>query len=128
MNIQTHVGINTALSGTPVSLSPGRATVDLATTETMCADAHGLVHGGFVFSAADYAAMLAVNDPNVVLGQADCRFVAPVRVGSTVRIQAEITETKGRKRVVSVSASVGDKVVLTGTLTTFVLDQHVLQG
>ena len=33
-----------------------------------------------MFGAADYAAMLAVNDPNVVLGNAELRFVAPVEV------------------------------------------------
>ena len=128
MNIQTHDGINPSLSGTPVAVEPGRATVDLLTTDVMRADAQGLVHGGFVFSAADYAAMLAVNHPNVVLGSADCTFTAPVRIGETVRIQAAITETKGRKRVVEITAQVDGRVVLTGTLTTFVLDQHVLQG
>jgi acyl-coenzyme A thioesterase PaaI-like protein len=47
----------------------------------MVVDAHGLVHGGFVFGLADYAAMLAVNDPNVVLGAAEARFLKPVRRG-----------------------------------------------
>jgi acyl-coenzyme A thioesterase PaaI-like protein len=44
----------------------------------MAADQRGLVHGGFTFGLADYAAMVAVNDPNVVLGAAEVRFLAPV--------------------------------------------------
>ena len=86
------------------------------------------MHGGFVFGAADYAAMLAVNDPNVVLGSADCRFLAPVRVGAEVLISATVEAEKGRKRVVAVEAKVGEQVVLSGTLTCFVLDRHVLDA
>lgn len=126
MEVQTHPSIDRSLCGEPVALSEGRATVRLSTTTQMTADPQGLVHGGFVFSAVDYAAMLAVNDPNVVLGSADCRFTAPVRLGQVVEIEAERTEVKGRKHVIRVEARVGETVVLTGTLTTFVLDQHVL--
>jgi len=123
---QTHLNIHRALCGEPTLLAEGEATVVLTTTEVMVADARGLVHGGFVFGAVDYAAMLAVNDPNVVLGSAEVRFTAPVQLGDVVRCTAHVTEAKGRKRVLAVEAAVGDKVVLAGTLSAFVLDQHVL--
>ena len=126
MHPNTHLGINSTLVGAPVSLGEGRATARLVTTPAMAADARGLVHGGFVFGLADYAAMLAVNDPNVVLGAAETRFLAPVAVGEVVEAEAERAEVKGRKHVVKVSARVGDRVVFDGTFTTFVLDRHVL--
>lgn len=126
MTPNTHLGIDAGLVGAPGELSPGAATASLTTTSAMAADDVGLVHGGFVFGLADYAAMLAVNDPNVVLGAADTRFLAPVRVGEVVTATATVTSEKGRKRVVEVVCSVGDKQVVTGTFTTFVLDQHVL--
>jgi acyl-coenzyme A thioesterase PaaI-like protein len=97
-----------------------------AHTQAMAADERGLVHGGFVFGAADYAAMLAINDPNVVLGSADVRFVAPVRVGEIVVCEARRTGGEGRRHVVDVVCRVGERVVLRGTFATFVLDQHVL--
>ncbi|MCB9523873.1 MAG: thioesterase [Myxococcales bacterium] len=128
MTPNTHLGIDARLVGTPVELRPGAAVVELQTTPEMTADAQGLVHGGFVFGLADYAAMLAVNDPNVVLGSADLRFVAPVRGGDVVVATAHTTEVKGRKHVVAVTCAVGERPVLTGTLTAFVLDQHVLTG
>ena len=124
--VRTHLGIDAELCGSPVSLAPGRAVVELATTPAMGADAQGLVHGGFVLGAADYAAMLAINDPTVVLGAANLRFTAPVRVGDVVRATAVRTSHKGRKHTVEVEAMVGETAVLTGTLTTFVLDHHVL--
>jgi acyl-coenzyme A thioesterase PaaI-like protein len=92
------------------------------------ADAQGLVHGGFVFGLADHAAMLAVNHPLVVLGSADVRFVAPVRLGDEVIATATRTEQSGKKHVLAVRASIGDRDVLTGTMTAFVLERHVLEG
>jgi acyl-coenzyme A thioesterase PaaI-like protein len=128
MKPNTHLAIDARLCGTPVELAEGRATTRFTTTPDMAADDRGLVHGSFVFGLADYAAMLAVNDPNVVLGGADVRFTAPVAVGEEVTATAVRIEQKGRRHVIEVSATVGDKAVLTGTLTTFVLDQHVLDG
>ncbi|MDG1482855.1 MAG: hotdog domain-containing protein [Myxococcota bacterium] len=125
---RTHLKIDPSLCGVPVELAEGTATVTLLTTRPMGADARGLVHGGFVFGLADYAAMLAVNDPNVVLGAAQTRFIAPVSVGQSVTAVAIRTAVKGRKHTVDVVASVGEKTVFTGSFTTFILDGHVLDA
>ena len=102
---RTHLGIDGSLCGQLESLEPGRAVVRLRTLPTMGADAQGLV-----------------------LGSADCRFLAPVRVGAEVVITATVETEKGRKRVVAVEARVGEQAVLSGSLTCFVLDKHVLDA
>jgi hypothetical protein len=51
-----------------------------------------------------------------------------VRVGEEVVATAARTETKGKKHVLEVSAKAGDREVLSGTLTAFVLDEHVLSS
>ena len=124
----THREIDRRLCGTPVLLEEGRSEVRLVTTSEMAVDDRGLVHGGFVFGLADHAAMLAVNDPNVVLGSADVRFTAPVRAGATLNAHAEVSESDGRRRTVSVEVRDDNRVVLTGAFTCFVLDMHVLEG
>ncbi len=126
MELRTHLEIDPALCGEPTKLEEGFAEVRLHTTTQMRADGRGLVHGGFVFSALDYAAMLAVNDPNVVLGASELRFLAPVSVGDEVICSARATANEGKKRIVEVEAKVGEKSVAKGTLTTFVLPKHVL--
>ncbi len=68
MHLNTHLNINTSLCGKVTRLQENYAEVLLHTTQQMTADRQGLVHGGFIFGAADYTAMLAVNDPLVVLG------------------------------------------------------------
>ncbi len=126
--VDTHKSIRAELCGTVTHRSTGTATVLLATSDDMAADSRGLVHGGFVFGAADYAAMVAVNDPHVVLGAADTRFTAPVQVGDAVVCQATVEAEKGRKRTVKVVCHVDGRTVMEGVFTTFVLDSHVLGG
>lgn len=126
MDVNTHPCINHDLCGRPVLLAPGQAVVRLTTLPAMAADARGLVHGGFVFGLADYAAMLAVNDPLVVLGAASIRFTAPVAVGEVIEAQATLTETDGKKRLVEVVVRRAEETVLTGSFTCFVLPRHVL--
>jgi acyl-coenzyme A thioesterase PaaI-like protein len=122
----THLAIDPDLVGTPVALAEGEAIVELEASGCMAADHRGLVHGGFVFGLADYAAMLAVNDPLVVLGAADTTFKKPVRVGETIRAEAKVTESKGKKRAVAVVVRRGEEVVMEGSFTCFVLESHVL--
>lgn len=126
MQLNTHLNINSSLCGKVTRIEEGYAEVLLHTTQQMSADAEGLVHGGFIFGAADYAAMSAVNDSYVVLGASSCRFTAPVRVGDAVLCKACVVSKKGKKQEVNVRAFVDEKAVFEGSFTTFVLEKHVL--
>lgn len=129
MDIRTHHAIDRELCGTPEALAEGTATVSLSTTLRMAVDDHGLVHGGFVFGLADHAAMLAINEPTVVLGAAELRLLAPVRAGQRVVATARVAERSGKKILVDVEArtiEAVETVVLTGRLTCFVPPRHVL--
>ena len=126
MKIDTHGKIDQTLCGKPVFLEDGKSRVELVTTEQMAADELGLVHGGFIFGAADYAAMIAVNHPHVVLGASDVKFLKPVRVGETVTVEANVQEIKGKKYWVSTNSNKDGEEVFQGMFTCFVLDKHVL--
>ena len=126
MNPATHLGVTAELVGEPTRLAAGEAECTLTTTAAMVVDDLALVHGGFVFGLADYAAMLAVNDPNVVLGAADIRFTAPVAHPAQLVATARVGAATGRKRTVQVEVAAGDSSVLEGEFTCFVLDNHVL--
>ncbi|HEX9733827.1 MAG TPA: hotdog domain-containing protein [Thermoanaerobaculia bacterium] len=128
MTPRTHREIDPRLSGRPIELGEGRARCEMVTTREMRADEHGLVHGGFVFSLADHAAMLAVNHPNVVLGSAETRFLKPVAVGETLVASAELARQEGKKQIVRVHVTRGDDVVFEGELTCFSPARHVLDG
>jgi uncharacterized protein (TIGR00369 family) len=126
MKILTHQTIDQSLCGRPLEVDDGTSTVSLFTLPSMSADATGLVHGGFVFGLADYAAMIAVNHPNVVLGAADVKFLKPVLVGDTVIAKAQVEEVQGKKHWVAVSVVKDDETVFQGMFTCFALDSHIV--
>ena len=126
MDIKTHLGIDSECCGKPQEVREGYSRVELSTTQRMAVDSKGLVHGGFVFGLADYAAMIAVNHPNVVLGSADVKFIKPVRIGQRVIAEARVDFIEGKKSKVYVNATCNDEKVFDGVFICFNLDKHVL--
>jgi uncharacterized protein (TIGR00369 family) len=126
VEIRTHRRIDQSLSGVPVELYEGKAILKLKTDERMVADEYGLIHGGFIFSLADYASMLAVNEETVVLAKAEVKFLKPVKLGDEVVATAEVKGIEGKKRFVSVEVKRGDEVVFTGEFLCVVPEKHVL--
>jgi uncharacterized protein (TIGR00369 family) len=127
MEAKTHLGADPRLCGRLLDLDDGSARVALDTTESMVVDDRGLVHGGFLFGVADYAAMLAVNHPNVVLASAQARFLRPVRNGDRVIAAARTVDKNGKRHEVHVEATVGPEKVFEGTFTCIALEVHVLE-
>ncbi len=125
--LRTHDLINQRYSGELDKLKEGYAKVSLITSEEMRVDSYGLVHGGFIFCAGDFAAMAAVNDPNVVLSAANSDFLSPVRVGDKVVFEANVRHKDGRKREVKVVGQVLDIKVFEATFKTVILEKHVLK-
>ena len=128
MEQRTHERIAPHLCGRPVELGAGRARVVLETTREMAADAQGLVHGGFTFGLADYAAMLAVNEPTVVLASAQVKFLGPVVAGDRVEAEAAVERSEGRRRWIRVVVRRDGTPVLEGELLAAVLDRHILSA
>jgi len=110
------------------SIEGGKSSqVVLKTGSQMRVDEKGLVHGGFTFGLADYAAMVAVNDPFVVLLSSQVRFLRPVTTGEGLTARARVTEADGRKRKVQCEVfSQDQQKVLEGEFLCLILSQHVL--
>jgi len=105
-----------------------QATVVLKTTDLMKVDERGLVHGGFTFGLADYAAMTAVNDPFVVLLSSQVQFLRPVRAGDELTARAAVAERDGRRRKVRVEVfKDGEERVFEGEFSCLILRNHVLE-
>ncbi|MDY6824915.1 MAG: PaaI family thioesterase [Thermodesulfobacteriota bacterium] len=128
MNIATHKAIDKELCGRPLEVTEGYSRIELTTVDRMAVDDKGLVHGGFVFGLADYAAMLAVNHPNVVLAGAEVKFTKPVRAGETLIAEATVDRVENTKHIVTVSVKRDDSEVFNGRFSCFVLEAHVLDG
>ena len=123
---KTHLTTSKQWVGSPVELSEGKAVVELETIPDMAVDDFNLVHGGFIFGLADYAAMLSINHPNVVLGGSSNRFLKPVVAGEKVVAIATLARQEGKKNIVEVVVNRGDEAVFTGEFTCFIPEKHVL--
>lgn len=127
MDLKTHKKIDKRFSGEVVDLKDGYSKVLLKCERFMSADEEGLVHGGFTFSAADFAAMCAINDPYVVLVGADVKFLAPVVVNDEVIFEANVIDKEKSRAKVEVLGRVGDKEVFRGIFKTYTLNKHILK-
>ena len=125
----THLLASKKLVGSVVSIKDDTAEVVLKITKEMIVDDYLLVHGGFVFGLADYAAMVAINEPTVVLGKAEVKFMKPVIDSDELTAIATVTDkTNGKKIMVSVNVFNAKKeMVFEGVFVCFVLDKHLLQ-
>lgn len=126
MDIKTHQKIDQSYCGKPVELKENYAKVALTLTEKMMLDESGLIHGGFIFSMADYAAMLAINHPNVVLGGANVRFLVPVKKGDKLIAEAQLAREDGKKLIVDVNIVRENEVIFIGEFYCFTPEKHVL--
>jgi acyl-coenzyme A thioesterase PaaI-like protein len=94
----------------------------------MRVDERGLVHGGFTFGLADYAAMTAVNDPYVVLLSSQVKFLRAGISGEVLKAETRITEKDGRKRKVGVEIfNQNQTKFFEGESFCLVLQKHVLE-
>jgi acyl-coenzyme A thioesterase PaaI-like protein len=123
----THERINQGMCGEIMKHEIGYVELRLETLHEMLADDIGLIHGGFIFSAADYAAMAAVNEKNVVLVASDCQFLSPVKYHDEVNFIAKVRHKEGRKRNVHVEGYVLEIKVFEGEFKTVITDKHILK-
>jgi acyl-coenzyme A thioesterase PaaI-like protein len=126
-SLQTHQYINQNLCGNLIEIEKNYAKVSLKTNTQMSVDEYELVHGGFTFAAADFAAMAAVNDPNVVLIGSQTSFYSPVKVGDEIVFEASSKYNDSRKREVVVTGKVHDIKVFSGIFEAIILEKHILK-
>lgn len=125
--LKTHEKISSNEVGAIIKLERGYVELKFTTRREMVADELGLIHGGYIFSAADYAAMAAVNEKNVVLVGSECKFLSPVKFHDEVNVIARVEHEEGHKRTVHVEAFVLDLKVFEGDFKTVVTKRHVLE-
>ena len=129
-NQNTHLLASKNLIGSVVSIGNYCATVKLTITSEMIVDNYNLSHGGFVFGLADYAAMLAINKPTVVLGKATTKFLKPVVLNDEVTAVATISQNVNEKKVIVsvVVKNQKNEFVFEGEFVCFVLEKHILEA
>ncbi|NLC27359.1 MAG: PaaI family thioesterase [Campylobacteraceae bacterium] len=126
-SLKTHQQVKSSLLGSLVLLDRGHSKVNLLTTANMVIDELGLVHSGFVFSSADYAAATAVNEEHVVIIGARTSFLAPAKVGDLIEFEAKSKFEDSRKREITVTGKINDIKIFEGIFHAVVLEKHIFK-
>lgn len=126
--LKTSTAIKLNLNGVVTELKKSFAKTRLFTIEDMVSDDEGLIHSGFVFSAANYAALASINEENVIAISARTNFLAPVKLGDVVEFEAQAYFDEARKRDVRVYGKVRDIKVFEATFQMVVLDEHIFMA
>ncbi|NOQ31484.1 MAG: PaaI family thioesterase [Helicobacteraceae bacterium] len=124
--LNTHADVSSMLFGEIEKLADGHSLVRLQTTSIMTTDKSGMIHSGFLFNSADYAAMISINERNVILIGSSTTFFSPVRLGDVVEFEATVRHKEGRKRDISVVGTVEGIKVFKGEFRVVITDTHIL--
>ena len=126
-DLKTHTKIRSNLCGTILKLDTGYSKTTLITTKEMILDDLGLIHSGFIFGAADYAAAVAVNEPNLVIIGSRSKFLAPAKIDDLIEFEAKAKFEDSRKREIKVSGFINEIKVYEGIFQAVVLEQHIFK-
>lgn len=127
VTLQAYERFDPEVCGELEELEKNRAVVRLETTRKMSVDKEGLVHGGYIFSAANFAAMAAINNKFAVLIGSDVKFLAPLENGNVIDFEARVLQSETKKREIKVTGSVMDIKVFEGLFYVAIFDKHVLK-
>ena len=126
-DLRTHAKIKTSLSGNLIELKKGFSRVALQTTNDMVVDEFGLIHSGFIFGSAEYAAVAAINEENVVVIGCRSKFFAPAKVGDIIEFEAKGRFEEARKREIKVIGKINEIKVFEGVFQAVLLEEHILK-
>ena len=123
--IKTSLLTKLNFSGTAFLIEKNHAKTRFFTTADMVSDAEGLIHNGFVFMGANYAALLAVNEEFSVSIGARINFYGPLRLGDIVEFDAHARFEESRKKEVKVIGYVKEIKIFEGTFQLVTLEEHI---
>lgn len=123
--LKTSPSIKIALSGVVSELKKSKAKTKLYTSDEMVCDNDGLIHSGFIISAANYAALAAINEPYAITINTRLNLFGPAKLGDTIEFEATAHFDESRKREVRVLGYIKDIKIFEGTFSLVVLDEHI---
>ena len=127
LRVRTHVELDPNLVGRVDHLNEDESHTTLNTTKAMHADEERLVHSGFIGSSAEYAALIAVNEPNAMIYSVSSQYFSCARVGEDVTFKATVQHTEGHKRNVTVIGSIESIKVYRANIIVIIPEYHPLK-
>lgn len=125
VGIQANLDEN--IAGHVVEVRPEYAKTRFRLIREMSYDVEGLAFNGFVYSAASWAAQLAINKEYLISVASKVNFLSPVKIGDIIDFEANALFSESKKQDVKVIGCVNDIRVFEGTFSIIILEDHILK-
>lgn len=126
-DLEVCTGMSSAVVGQLLELYRNKAVVRFSPTEKMIIDESKMIHAGFVFNAASFAAMAAINKKHSVLIASDVKFLAPIELGHEVTFKAEAVQSDTKKCEVKVEGYLLDIKIFDSLFHIAVFDKKIFK-
>lgn len=120
------LNINHKLNGDIIGVGKNVAHTRFIPTEDMVIDSR-LIHNGFIFSAAAYAASVALNKKNSILIGSDVKFLAPTELGHEIVFKATALQDDTKKCEVKVEGYLLDIKIFYGMFFIAVFNKKIFK-
>ncbi|EFR47191.1 hypothetical protein HCCG_01739 [Helicobacter cinaedi CCUG 18818 = ATCC BAA-847] len=116
-----------SIVGELVELYRNKAIVRFRPNERMIMDESKMIHAGFVFNAASFAAMAAINKKYSVLIASDVKFLAPIELGHEITFKAQAIQSDTKKCEVKVEGFLLDIKIFDSLFHIAVFDKKIFK-
>lgn len=126
-DLQICTSMHASIVGELVELYRDKAITRFKPTDKMIMDESKMIHAGFVFNAASFAAMAAINKKHSVLIASDVKFLAPIELGHEVTFRAEAVQSDTKKCEVKVEGYLLDIKIFDSLFHIAVFDKKIFK-
>jgi acyl-coenzyme A thioesterase PaaI-like protein len=123
--LKSHKNIHVNHSYTLLELSEGYAKTSINSQKSESVDGENTIYDGSIFSAANFCAMAAVNEPQTFLISANIDFLNQVsKDDEEVIFEAHASNNLSGKKQIDVQGKINDIVIFKGDFVALKLDNN----
>lgn len=128
-NIQLEVckQLKPDLCGIIIQASKEEVVTKFQATKQMISDENDIIHSGFIFNAASYAAMCLVNQTYSLIIKSEVQFLAPLEFGQEMTFIATMRHSNNKQCEVVVKGSLLDIKIFEASFYISIFDKQIFK-
>lgn len=119
--------LKSEMCGSIIKMTYEEVITKFVPTKQMISDESNLIHSGFIFNAANYAAMCLVNQPHAITIGAEVEFLAPVEFEQEMMFLATIKQSNAKKFEINVKGTLLDIKIFEAIFHIAVFDKQLFK-
>lgn len=127
IELQTCNALKSDICGSIIKITHEEVLTKFIPTKQMISDESNLIHSGFIFNAANYAAMCLVNQPYAITIGAEVEFLAPVEFEQEMMFLATIKQSNNKKFEVLVKGTLLDIKIFEATFHIAIFEKQLFK-